>query len=109
MNVPMQVTVPMDLAMRLREKLDAIKAEHNRQVEAATKRAAAGGKDKGAEIKALFERGKRLTIQHLVRVVLRAGAEAAEQPVAKLLDAVASDTVVTGRPKEKARGPRVAA
>lgn len=103
-NVSFQVFIPIDLASRLREKVGQLRALHDLDLAQAEKRGRVTGSKKAfADQRALLERGRRITVPHLLRACIVKGRAILEVKPEDLLTLLARDPVVRGRPRNGAQ------
>lgn len=103
MHVPFQLRVPVDHATRLSQKLKEITEVYEKDEAAFSKRIKSQPhSDKVfAENRRMQDRKRKLTTNHMLRIVLAVGIDVLEgmspDKIFRLLDA---DTVMRGRPRE---------
>lgn len=107
MFVTLQLKVPVDLAVKLRGKLEEVQALHNKEVAFFQRKlhtaTPAQAEKLNAERDALRERSRRLTFPNIVRVALENGLPSVRDTKAALR-AMAEDGLPIGRPRRDAAG-----
>lgn len=104
MNVPFQLKVPIDVATRLGDHLAKLQAAHQKELEAFDKRLKTHPDPEKLfeERRTLQERGRKITIQNLVRAALITGVDSIDSlTVHNILAVIAKDEIVRGRPRER--------
>lgn len=105
MHVTLQLKVPVDLAVKLRSKLEDLQALHNKEAAFFQRKLSGATADKLPDFREeqefLRERSRRLTFPNLVRVALENGIPTLKDS-GKALAALAEDGLPIGRPRRGA-------
>lgn len=105
MHVTLQLKVPVDLAVKLRSKLEDIQSLHNKEVAFFQRKLASATPAQADKLNkeqdALRERSRRITFPNLVRVALERGIPSLKDHGA-VLAAMAEDGLPIGRPRRGA-------
>jgi hypothetical protein len=101
MNVQVRnMSIPLEFTVKCNEVLNDLIKAHNKEMDLLDQKLRMAGPTETIveQRRALKEKGKRLTIQHLLRACLMAGASVLDGKPADIMARMAADTVKVGRP-----------
>jgi hypothetical protein len=102
MHVPFQVSVPIDVVTMVRDRLNELQAIHEKETAAIVKKIKTNPNNEVliSEHEKLVERGRKLTIGNLVRLLVVHGAEKIKGLKTTELQALVAEAGITrGRPR----------